>query len=117
MLMVCITSAIRISTKQLKCGPKTKNLWQSILGLTYNFKISVCYVVVHHSLSRAGVATFVPNLDVLYSQVSAAIITLNNRTIKEDGREKGRMKRVRQSCKVIIHSKYQQGDKVTVKDL
>lgn len=74
------------------------HLRQSIRGLTHNFEVSVCCVVVHHRLSRAGVATFVPNLDVLYSQVTAAIITLNHRKIKDDGKEKGRMKRVRQSC-------------------
>lgn len=49
-----------------------------MLGLTYNLEVSVCSIAVHHCLSQAGVATFVPNLDILYSQVTAAIVTLDN---------------------------------------
>lgn len=54
-----------------------------MLGLTYNLEISVCRVFVHHCLSRTGVSTFVPNLDILYSQVTAAIVILNNRKQKQ----------------------------------
>lgn len=53
-------------------------LRQNMLGLTYNLEVSVCSIAVHHCLSQAGVATFVPNLDILYSQVTAAIVTLDN---------------------------------------
>lgn len=38
-----------------------------MLALTYNLEVSICSVIVHHGLSCAGVATFVPDLDVLYS--------------------------------------------------
>ncbi len=64
-------------------------------GLTYNLEISVRRVAVHHCLSRAGVATFVPNLDVLYSQVAAAIVTLNDKKQKQ-GDKKKRMGKKRQ---------------------
>lgn len=60
-----------------------------MLGLTYNLEISVRRVAVHHCLSCAGIATFVPNLDILYSQVAAAIIILNDRKQKE-GDKRGR---------------------------
>lgn len=52
---------------------------QSMLGLTYNLEISICCIAVHDCLSRAGVATFMPNLDVHYSQVTAAITILRIR--------------------------------------
>lgn len=58
-------------------------LRRNTLGLTYNLEVSVCSVAVHHRLSHAGVATFMPNLDILYSQITAAIFTLHNRKWKQ----------------------------------
>lgn len=60
-----------------------------MLGLTHDLEISVRRVAVHRCLSRTGVATFVPNLDVLYSQVAAAIVILNNRKQKQGNEERG----------------------------
>lgn len=53
-----------------------------MLRLTYNLEITVGSVTVHNSLSRAGVATFVPNLSVQYSQVANTIFVLNDRKPK-----------------------------------
>lgn len=63
------------------------------MGLTYNLEISIRGVAVHHCLSRAGVATFVPNLYVHYSQVTAAVVALNSRKQRQgDERRQGTKK-------------------------
>lgn len=50
----------------------------SVTIQTYNFQICICRVTVHHCLSCARVAPFMPDLDILYSQVTAAIIALGH---------------------------------------
>lgn len=62
------------------------------MELTYNLEITIGGVVVYDSLSRAGIATFVPNLDILYSQVTDAIFALNDRKqseMREERQPKG----------------------------
>lgn len=58
-----------------------------MLRLTYNLEITVGSVTVHNSLSRAGVATFVPNLSVQYSQVANTIFVLNDRKQQHNRRK------------------------------
>lgn len=60
------------------------HLKQTVLVLTYNLEISICCITVHHGLSRAGVATFVPNLGVLYSKVTSAVFALDSREQNEE---------------------------------
>lgn len=63
----------------------------SVQILTYNLKVSVRCIAVHHSLSCAGVTTLVPNLDVLYPQVTAAVVALRGQTEGHEENRKGVM--------------------------
>lgn len=59
---------------------------QSTAALTHNFEVRVGRVTVHHRLCLARVAAFMPNLDILYSQVTSAIFVLRNKIIKKNER-------------------------------
>lgn len=59
---------------------------QSTAAPTHNFEVGVGRVAVHHRLCRACVAAFVPNLDILDSQVASAIFILRNKIVEKNER-------------------------------
>lgn len=50
-----------------------------MLGLTYNLEVGIRCGIVDYSLSCAGVATFMPDLNIHDPQVTSAICTLNSK--------------------------------------